>query len=136
MKAIAICNIYEDALKQIRMDDLGTENVEEETILDSFQSEFSWLHDSGISMEQCYEIDAKSLSTFTMYQVFLWCKDRECYVPIGNPLTSKILCKNRLQEAIINGWLPKYLSPDRFQIRERLIINVAGPWKEIEKGEE
>lgn len=135
MKVIAICTIDEEILKNSRMD-VFEENVEEETVLDSFQSEFGWLHDSGISMEHCYEIDAETLSTCKMYQIFLWRKDKECYVPIGNPLTSKILCKNRLKEAIINGWIPKYLSPDRFQIREHLTINVAGPWKEIEKGEE
>lgn len=132
MKVLAICDIDEEVLKKTRMNDLE-ENVEEETVLDSFRSEFAWMHDSGVSLEQSHEVTGDSLTMCKEYQIFLWRKDKECYVPVGNPMHFETLCRNRLKEAIVKGWIPKYLDPNRFQIMERPVICAVGPWKAVDQ---
>lgn len=70
------------------------------------------------------------------YQIFLWRKDKECYVPVGNSMHFESLCRNRLKEAVAKGWIPEHLDPNRFQIMERLVIRAVGPWKAVaQKGD-
>ena len=128
MRVLAICNINEEILKKSRMEDL--EEVEDETVLDLFRSEFAWMHDSGVSLEQSHEITDDSLTK--EYQIFLWRKDKECYVPVGNSMHFESLCRNRLKEAVAKGWIPEYLDPNRFQIMERPVIRAVGPWKAVD----
>lgn len=87
MKIIALCSVDESVLRSTL--DLG----EKDTIdADTVTSEFGWLNDSGIVLNECHE--TKKVEEVTEYWGFIWNLKREKYVPITIPC-SNVGCKKR-----------------------------------------
>lgn len=70
MKIIALCSVDESVLRSTL--DLG----EKDTIdADTVTSEFGWLNDSGIVLNECHE--TKKVEEVTEYWGFIWNLKRE-----------------------------------------------------------
>lgn len=90
MKIIAFCSVDESVLRST------LELDEKETIdADTVTSEFGWLNDSGIVLDECHE--TKKVEEVTEYWGFIWNLRREKYVPITIPCNNIDYCKSLMK---------------------------------------
>ena len=76
MKVIAILSVDEDVLNEVKEG--------EETTIDKVVSEFAWLHDSGIILDECHDLENSDIDNVTdEYQLLIWNKEKEEYSPVG-----------------------------------------------------
>ena len=78
MKIIALCSVDESVLRSTL--ELGEKNTID---ADTVTSEFGWLNDSGIVLDEFHE--TKKVEKVTEYWGFIWNLKREKYVPITIP---------------------------------------------------
>ena len=57
MKVIAILSVDEDVLNEVKEG--------EETTIDKVVSEFAWLHDSGIILDECHDLENSDIDNVT-----------------------------------------------------------------------
>lgn len=86
MKVIAILSVDEDVLNEVKEG--------EETTIDKVVSEFAWLHDSGIILDECHDLENSDIDNVTdEYQLLIWNKEKEEYSPVGQCQKTLEQCK-------------------------------------------
>lgn len=114
MKVIAILSVDEDVLNEVKEGDETTKVV----------SEFAWLHDSGIILDECHDLENSDIDNVTdEYQLLIWNKEKEEYSPVGQCQKTLEQCK-QLAEVYLSianqDTLTKYLyyfTDDEIKIR-------------------
>lgn len=121
MHIVALCTVYEDDLLAQR--DLS----EGETFVDAAAAEFSWLHDSGIVLDECHEITNNEVSA--EYQAFIWNTDKQQFEPIGRSVGNMLLCQNRYKEKVKMNNFPKGCDPSKYKFCKRNVYTSFGEWE-------
>ena len=86
MKVIAILSVDEDVLNEVKEGD--------ETTIDKVVSEFEWLHDSGITLDECHDLENSDIDNVTdEYQLLIWNKGKGEYSPVGRCQKTIEQCK-------------------------------------------
>lgn len=125
MKVLAICDVDEDKIKNV--------SIHETEIIDKVVNEFGWLSESGITLDGCKEIN--KVTSQETYQAFVWDITKNKYVPIGRSYLTKIICKARLEENIVNGWIPYWLDTSKCKICKCDTYTVIGEYEDVEGGD-
>lgn len=125
MKVLAICDIDEDKIKNV--------SIHETEIIDKVANEFGWLAELGITLDDCKEIN-KVISQET-YQAFIWDITKNKYVSTGQSYLSKRICKARLEENIVNGWIPYWLDTSKCKICKCTTYAATGKYEDVESGD-
>mgnify|MGYP000003286484 FL=1 len=122
MKIIALCSVDESVLRSTL--ELGEKNTID---ADTVTSEFGWLNDSGIVLDEFHE--TKKVEKVTEYWGFIWNLKREKYVPITIPCSNVDYCRS-LMEAysrfLTNS--PIY-DVNRTLICKRKVYKAYGDWE-------
>lgn len=126
MKIMAICDIDEDRIENVSLNQTNT--------IDKVANEFGWLVESGIIAEEI--IGLNSSNAETQYQAFMWDKTKEKYAPFGRPYLSARICKARLMENVDNGWIPSFLDANKYKICRREVYSITTLWDDLWEGEE
>ena len=118
MKVIAILSVDEDVLNEVKEGD--------ETIINKVVSEFAWLHDSGITLNECHDLENSDIDNVTdEYQLFIWNKRKEEYSPVGRCQKTLEQCK-QLAEVCLSIADPHVYDLDNHKICRRKIYTVYG----------
>ena len=67
MKVIAILSVDEDVLNEVKEGDETTKVV----------SEFAWLHDSGIILDECQHLENSDIDNVTDEYQLIWNKEKK-----------------------------------------------------------
>ena len=65
------------------------------------------------------------------YAAFVWNTRNESYEQIGRPVGTEMICRNRLQERISNGWLNNDYDTSKTEIKRRTITMFASEWEAL-----
>ena len=125
MKVLAICNIDEDKIKNV--------STYEHEIINKVVNEFGRLSESGITLEGCKEIN--KVTSQETYQAFMWDITKNKYVPTGKSYLSERICKARLEENIVNGWIPCWLDASKYKICRCGTYTAIGKYEDVEGGD-
>lgn len=125
MKILAICDVDEDKIKNV--------SIHETEIIDKVVNEFGWLSESGITLDGCKEIN--KVTSQETYQEFMWDITKNKYVPTGKSYLSKRICKARLEENIVNGWVPYWLDTSKYKICRCCTYTVIEKYEDVEGGD-
>lgn len=125
MKILAICDVDEDKIKNV--------SIHETEIIDKVVNEFGWLAESGITLDGCKEMN--KLTSQETYQEFMWDITKNKYVPTGKSYLSKRICKARLEENIVNGWVPYWLDTSKYKICRCCTYTVIEKYEDVEGGD-
>lgn len=125
MKILAICDVDEDKIKNV--------SIHETEIIDKVVNEFGWLSESGITLDGCKEIN--KVTSQETYQAFMWDITKNKYVPTGKSYLSKRICKARLEENIVNGWVPYWLDTSKYKICRCCTYTVVEKYEDVEGGD-
>jgi hypothetical protein len=63
------------------------------------------------------------------YAAFVFDVDKQEYVRVGRPVQSEMLCKNRLEEAVCEGWVPECYDTSKVIIKRRKVTTVEEEWE-------
>ena len=118
MKVIAILSVDEDVLNEVKEGD--------ETIINKVVSEFAWLHDSGITLDECHDLENSDIDNVT------WNKRKEEYSPVGQCQKTLEQCK-QLAEVYLSIADPHVYDLDNHKICRRKIYTVYGNRTEAER---
>lgn len=122
MKIIALCSVDESVLRSTL--DLGEKNTID---ADTVTSEFGWLNDSGIVLNECHE--TKKVEEVTEYWGFIWNLKREKYVPITIPCSNIDYCKS-LMKAYSRFFTDSPIYDiNKILICKRKVYNAYGNWE-------
>ena len=125
MKVIAILSVDEDVLNEVKEGD--------ETIINKVVSEFAWLHDSGITLDECHDLENSDIDNVTdEYQLLIWNKRKEEYSPVGQCQKTLEQCK-QLAEIYLSIADPHVYDLDNHKICRRKIYTVYGNRTEAER---
>lgn len=125
MKVIAILSVDEDVLNEVKEGD--------ETIINKVVSEFAWLHDSGITLDECHDLENSDIDNVTdEYQLFIWNKRKEEYSPVGQCQKTLEQCK-QLAEVYLSIADPHVYDLDNHKICRRKIYTVYANRTEAER---
>ena len=137
MKVIAILSVDEDVLNEVKEG--------EETTIDKVVSEFAWLHDSGIILDECHDLENSDIDNVTdEYQLLIWNKEKEEYARakmFDMPMPYNIIKNYTMPEAIIKDGpdkgkaKTKKIFISRTSVDEKTGKPMRSPWAiQIENG--
>jgi len=63
------------------------------------------------------------------FQAMAWDTQICMYIPIGRPVTSENLCRNRYKEKVDYGLMPNWVDPSKYKIAKRTVVTMAGEWE-------
>lgn len=67
----------------------------------------------------------------TEYIAFGFDVDKQEYVKIGRPVSTELLCRNRLNEAVEKGWVPESVDCTRIIFQKREVVTCTGEWEKL-----
>lgn len=124
MKVIAILSVDEDVLNEVKEG--------EETTIDKVVSEFAWLHDSDIILDECHDLENSDIDNVTdEYQLLIWNKEKEEYSPVGQCQKTLEQCK-QLAEVYLSIANPHVYDLAKHKICRRKIYTLYGDRTEAE----
>lgn len=124
MKVIAILSVDEDVLNEVKEG--------EETTIDKVVSKFAWLHDSGIILDECHDLENSDIDNVTdEYQLLIWNKEKEEYSPVGQCQKTLEQCK-QLAEVYLSIANPHVYDLAKHKICRRKIYTLYGDRTEAE----
>lgn len=121
MKVIAILSVDEDVLNEVKEGD--------ETTIDKVVSEFEWLHDSGITLDECHDLENSDIDNVTdEYQLLIWNKGKGEYSPVGRCQKTLEQCKQLAEVYLLYLSIadPHVYDLDNHKICRRKIYTVYG----------
>lgn len=128
MKVIAILSVDEDVLNEVKEGD--------ETTIDKVVSEFEWLHDSGITLDECHDLENSDIDNVTdEYQLLIWNKGKGEYSPVGRCQKTLEQCKQLAEVYLLYLSIadPHVYDLDNHKICRRKIYTVYGDRTEAER---
>lgn len=122
MKIIALCSVDESVLRSTL--ELGEKNTID---ADTVTSEFGWLNDSGIVLDEFHE--TKKVEKVTEYWGFIWNLKREKYVPITIPCSNVDYCRSLMEAYSRFLTNSSIYDVNRTLICKRKVYKAYGDWE-------